>query len=110
MIKRITTIILLSLLTFLLSACDSNQEKHKKSLEEQLIDSFATSEKNVRDRVELIVEASENKNYAKAMNELAMLSAAQINSAQQEYAIKRLMDQLRFNLEEVELARKKAAN
>lgn len=110
MIKRIISIILLSFLTILLSACDSTQEKHKKSLEEQLIDSFATSQQDVRERVDLIVEASENKNYAKAMNELAMLSAAQINNTQQKYAIKRLMDQLRFNLEEEELVRKKVAN
>jgi len=110
MIKRTVTIILLSLRTMLLSACGSNQEKHKKSLEEQLVDSFAGSEQSVRERVDLIVEASESQNYAKAMNELAMLSAVQINSAEQKYAIKRLMDQLRFNLEEVELAHKNTAN
>ena len=107
---RLFKIALIGVFSLLLAACDSNQEKHQKTLEERLVDSFETSDKAVRERVDVIVAASKAKNYTKAMNELGMLSASQINDSSQEYAIKRLMDQLRFNMEEEELARRNGAS
>lgn len=85
---------------FALFACDSNQEKHQKTLEEQLLDSYEFSNREVRDRVQVIILASNEQNYKLAMNELGILSATQINTASQKHAIKLLMDQFRFNLEE----------
>lgn len=106
MIRKIVTFILVSLLSVSLFACDSNQEKHKKTLEEKLTDSFSQSEESVKTRVNVIVKASENKNYMLAMNELAILSVSQINNPEQKQAIKLLMTQLRFNMEEEEIEAK----
>ncbi len=103
---RLINFVLIGVLSIVMVACDSNQEKHQQTLEEQLVDNFASSDQSVRERVAIIVEASKNKNYTKAMNELGILSASQINNSSQEYAIKRLMEQLRFNMEEEELARR----
>ncbi len=99
-------IALVGLFAALLVSCDSNQENHQQSLEEQLVESFETSDQATRDRVAAIVEASKKDDYAKAMNELGLLSAGQINNRAQDYAIKRLMDQLRFDMEEEELAQR----
>ena len=106
MIRKTVTFILVSLLSLSLFACDSNQEKHKKTLEEKLADSFSQSEETVKNRVNVIVKASEDKNYMLAMNELAILSASKINNPEQKQAIKLLMTQLRFNMEEEEIAAK----
>ncbi|HPF45418.1 MAG: hypothetical protein KDF58_07195 [Alphaproteobacteria bacterium] len=106
MIRKTVTFILVSLLSLSLFACDSNQEKHKKTLEEKLADSFSQSEETVKNRVNVIVKASEDKNYMLAMNELAILSASQINNHEQKLAIKLLMNQLRYTMEEEEIAAK----
>ena len=79
-------------------------------MEEQLTDNYVLSPKAIRNRIEVIVNASENKNYVLAMNELGILSSSQINNDEQKRAIKLLMAQLRFNLEEDEiLARNQSA-
>lgn len=103
MIKHVVHIILVSLALFFLSSCDSNQEKHKKTLEGRLVDSFATSQTLVRERVDIIVAASKVQDYELAMNELAILSATHQNNPAQQQAINLLMNQLRFNLEEAEM-------
>ncbi len=102
MIKNIAHIILVPLALLCLSSCDSNQEKHRKTLEERLVDSFSASENIVRERVDVIVSASKDQDYVLAMNELAILSATQQNNPAQKQAINLLMNQLRFNMEEAE--------
>lgn len=104
MFKKLLNIFAISVISLAINACDSNQEKHKKTLEEKLIDSFGQADLSARNQVSLIVSASEEKKYAQAMNELAILSATNLNSREQEFAINQLMNQLRFNLEEIELA------
>ena len=104
MMNKLTHILSIVFLSTLIASCDSNQETHQKSLEEKLVDSFAQEDKPTRDRVSLIVSASNDKNYAKAMNELAMLSANHLNNKEQDNAIRQLMVQLRFNIDEAELA------
>lgn len=106
MIKSIINMLMILLCGIYIAGCDSVQEKHKKTLEEQLVDTFATSSTEVQDRVSTIVDASEDKNYTLAMNELGKLSASQINTPAQNHAIKLLMAQLRFNMEEEELSKK----
>lgn len=107
MIKTLCNILTVFVVSLVLIACDSNQEKHQKTLEEKLVDSFEQADAPVRDQVSIIVAASNQKSYAYAMNELAILSATRLNSREQKFAIKQLMDQLRFNMEEVEFARAK---
>ncbi len=107
MFNKILHIIMACVLSILIVACDSNQEKHQKTLEEQLVENFKFSSRDVRARVQTIVTASKEKNYTLAMNELGILSATQINTPTQKRAIKLLMEQLRFNLEEEEMSSKK---
>ena len=106
MFNKILHILLVCVVSFVIAACDSNQEKHQKTLEERLVDSFEMSDRAVRDRVQVIVTASKERNYKLAMNELGILSATQINTPTQKHAIKLLMEQLRFNLEEGEIVQK----
>lgn len=109
MIKLSTNIFLTVFILLAFASCDSNQVRHKKTLEEQLTDNYVLSPKVIRSRIEIIVSASKNKNYALAMNELGILSSSQINDDDQKRAIRLLMAQLRFNLEEDEiLARNQA--
>ncbi len=110
MLKKLLHIVLLMAFSLLLFGCGSNQEKHQKTLEEQLIYSYKLSSQDVREHVRLIVQASEDKKYTLAMNELGKLSATQINNQTQKHAIKLLMEQLRFNLEEEDIARRKNAS
>ena len=86
-------------------ACDSNQERAKKTIEERLSDSFAMSNRDLRTRVDTIVMASKDKDYIKAMNELGILSRTN-NNNEQKRAIKLLMTELRNAMETEELARK----
>lgn len=90
-------------------ACDSNQERAKKTIEERLTDSFALSNRDLRSRVEKIVVASNDKNYVTAMNELGILSRTNINNNEQEQAIELLMTQLRNAMETEEIERKNKA-
>lgn len=102
--KNLIHMIMISTVFMVVVSCDSNQEKHQKTLEEKLVDSFAQADVSVRKKVSKIVADSKEEDYSNAMNELAILSATHLNSPAQEYAIKRLMEQLRFNLEEAERA------
>jgi len=86
-------------------ACDSNQERAKKTIEERLSDSFAMSNRDLRTRVDTIVMASKDKDYIKAMNELGILSRTN-NNNEQKRAIELLMTELRNAMETEELARK----
>ena len=86
-------------------ACDSNQERAKKTIEERLSDSFAMSNRDLRTRVDTIVMASKDKDYFKAMNELGILSRTN-NNNEQKRAIELLMTELRNAMETEELARK----
>lgn len=86
-------------------ACDSNQERAKKTIEERLSDSFAMSNRDLRTRVDTIVMASKDKDYIKAMNELGILSRTN-NNNEQKRAIELLMTELRNGMETEELARK----
>lgn len=102
----IKNIIIIFSLLFLLFACDSNQERAKKTLEERLTDSFAMSGRDLRERVEIIVTASKEKDYVKAMNGLGILSKTQLNNNEQEQAIDLLMTQLRNAMETEEIAKR----
>ncbi|MBL4601219.1 MAG: hypothetical protein JKY84_00595 [Emcibacteraceae bacterium] len=104
MINKIFNIFVVLLAVLFLTGCDSMQEQHKKTLEEKLFEDFRFSEKSVRARVDLIVAASKQKNYILAMNQLGILSATQINNSAQARSIKLLMVQLRFSMEEQDLA------
>ena len=86
-------------------ACDSNQERAKKTIEERLSDSFVMSNRDLRTRVDTIVMASKDKDYIKAMNELGILSRTN-NNNEQKRAIELLMTELRNGMETEELARK----
>ena len=97
-------IFLISLCFTLSVSCDSISEKHKKTLEEKLIDSFEMSDEATQDKVQLIVSASKLNQYEQAMNELEILSSSQMNTPEQKNAIKLLMKQLRFNMDEIELS------
>lgn len=108
MIKSIINMLMVLLCGICIAGCDSVQEKHKKTLEEQLVDNFSSSSSEIQNRVATIVVASEERNYTLAMNELGKLSASQINTSAQNHAIKLLMAQLRFNMEEEELSKKQA--
>ena len=88
-------------------ACDSSSEKRTKTLEEKLVEIYATSNTEVVNQVNMIVAASDDQNYTLAMNELGILSASQINTPEQKKAIKSLMTQLRYNLEDADAAYKK---
>jgi len=100
MFNLVLKFVLVAHICLLMIACDNNQEKHQKTLEEQLVDSYELSSREVRDQVQVIINASKERNYKLAMNELGILSATQINTPPQKSAIKLLMEQLRFNLEE----------
>lgn len=106
MFNKILHILSVCVLSFVIVACDSNQVKHQKTLEDRLVDSFEMSNNDIQDRVQVIVMASKDKNYTHAMNELGILSATNLNTSSQKHAIKLLMEQLRFNLEEGEIAQK----
>jgi hypothetical protein len=86
-------------------ACDSNQERAKKTIEERLSDSFAMSNRDLRTRVDTIVMASKDKDNIEAMNELGILSRTN-NNNEQKRAIELLMTELRNAMETEELARK----
>ncbi|MCC3861337.1 hypothetical protein [Pseudemcibacter aquimaris] len=103
--RKIVALITLSLL---LISCDNNQERKKKSLEERLVDSYAQTEQDVRDRIDIIVKASEEKDYILAMNELGMLYRTRINSKEQIQAIEMLMTDLRIAMETEELEARNA--
>ncbi len=105
--KTIINIIII-LCSISLWACDSSSEKRIKTLEDKLTDVYAASNSEVVNRVNIIVAASNDHNYTLAMNELGILSASQINTSDQEKAIKSLMTQLRYNLEDEDAANKKA--
>ena len=99
-------IIILLSLSFLLFACDSNQERAKKTIEERLVDSFAMSNPEIRSRIDVIVLASKDKNYVTAMNELGILSHTNLNNKEQKQAIELLMTQLRNAVETEAMAMK----
>lgn len=102
----IKNFVIIFLLSMLLLSCDSNQERAKKTLEERLTDSFATSNKELRQQVEIIVIASKEKDYIKAMNGLGILSSTNINNNEQQLAINSLMAQLRNSMETEEIEKK----
>lgn len=102
----IKNIIIIFSLSVLLFACDSNQERAKKTLEERLTDSFAMSDREIRKQVDTIVLASKERDYVKAMNGLGILSKTQLNSNEQEQAIDLLMSQLRIAMETEEIAKR----
>ena len=104
--KRFKNIILLAIVPFWMVACDSNQERAKKTIEERLSDSFSMSNRDLKTRVDTIVIASKDKDYVKAMNELGILSRTNINNNVQKRAIELLMTELRNAMETEELARK----
>lgn len=91
---------------FSLVACDSSSDQTQKTLEDRLVDNFAQSDQSVRDRVEVIVTASSDKNYKLAMNELGILAGSRIHSREQRQAIDFLMTELRYNMEDEDLLRK----
>ena len=99
--------IILFLVSFLLVACDSNQERAKKSIEDRLEDSFAMSDRQVRQRVDKIVMASKDKDYINAMNELGILSKTNLNNQEQKQAINALMIELRTAMEIQEINKNK---
>jgi hypothetical protein len=103
--KRFKNIILLTIVPFWMVACDSNQERAKKTIEERLSDSFAMSNRDLRTRVDTIVMASKDKDNIEAMNELGILSRTN-NNNEQKRAIELLMTELRNAMETEELARK----
>jgi len=105
MIKNIISVVILSLFLF---SCDSTEERIKKTFEERLEGVFEQSEQAVQNRVAIAVAASRDKNYIAAMNELAILSKTNINTHEQEQAIRLLMTQLRNAMETEELAEKEA--
>ncbi|MDG1708325.1 MAG: hypothetical protein P8H03_06150 [Emcibacteraceae bacterium] len=102
----IRNVISIFIVVLLLNACDSTEERIKKTFEERLEDVFEQSEKSVQDRVAVAVNASRDKNYVAAMNELAILSKTHMNNGEQEQAISLLMTQLRNAMETEELAKK----
>ena len=87
--KRFKNIILLTIVPFWMVACNSNQERAKKTIEERLSDSFAMSNRDLRTRVDTIVMASKDK-----------------DNIEQKRAIELLMTELRNAMETEELARK----
>ena len=89
-----------------LAACEKLDTKHKKTVEERLLDSFSGSNEDLRARIGRAVVAAENKNYEFAMNELAVISATMQLEKEQKRAIDDLMRQLRYDLEEEELGDK----
>lgn len=103
--KRVLSIMLLS---FFLFSCDDNQERKKKSLEVRLVDSFEQTEQDVRDRVDVIVAASKERDFVLAMNELGMLYRTRINTDEQINAIEMLMTDLRIAMETEEIEARQA--
>lgn len=94
-------LIILGLSVSLLS-CEKQDVRHKKSVEETLIDSFRSAPENTVLRVRSIVAAAKDKNYPIALNELAVLSATNKLDKSQKRSIKTLMRQLRYDMEEEE--------
>ncbi|MBT6031435.1 MAG: hypothetical protein HOH19_02585 [Kordiimonadaceae bacterium] len=85
-------------------SCESGNEERTATLEDKLVASFSSSTEENRESVAAIVAASKEKNYAKAMNDLAILASTQINTPEQKQAIKFLMTQLRFSMEDQDAA------
>jgi hypothetical protein len=106
--KLINNTVSVFIFSFLLVACDSTQERQKKTMEDRLLGSFEQSEEKVRDRVSVIVSASKEKKYILAMNELGILAKTNMNNTEQKQAIKLLMSQLRIAMESEELKAKRA--
>mgnify|MGYP001163275535 CR=1 FL=1 len=106
MIKKLNKYLIVLFFGLSLIACDSNSEKTQNTLEDRLVDNFSQSDQAVRDRVQVIIAASNNKNYKLAMNELGILADSRTHSGEQRQAINFLMTQLRFNLEDEDLLRK----
>ena len=106
MIKKLNKYLISIFCVLSLNACDNNSEKTQKSLEDRLVDSFTQSEQAVRDQVEAIVSASNDKNYKLAMNKLGILASSKIHSGEQSQAIRFLMTQLRYSLEDEDLLKK----
>ena len=86
-----------------LAACEKLDTRHKKTVEERLLDSFSDSNEDLRARIGRVVAAAEDKDYEFAMNELAVISATIKLEKDQKRAIDDLMRQLRYDLEEEEL-------
>jgi hypothetical protein len=100
MFKKISHIFLILFLSSFAASCENGEEKRTASLEDRLVTSFSSSSEENRGRVTAIIAASNDQNYVQAMNDLAILSSIQINTPEQEQAIKFLMRQLRYSMED----------
>ncbi|WP_321389104.1 hypothetical protein [Emcibacter sp.] len=89
-----------------LAGCEKLETRHKKTVEERLLDSFSDSSEELRERVGRVVVAAEKKDYEFAMNELALISATRQLEKPQKKAVDDLMRQLRYDMEEEELGDK----
>tara|TARA_B100001939_G_scaffold347487_1_gene369243 strand:- start:1564 stop:1902 length:339 start_codon:yes stop_codon:yes gene_type:complete len=94
--------------TFSLTGCDNFETKHKKTVEERLVDAFATMPDEMRQRIDQVVADSDAKAYQQALNELALISHTTRLTAAQKRAVDDLMRQLRYDMEEEELARQQS--
>lgn len=85
-----------------LFSCETQDAKHKQSVEEKLISSFRSAPEKTIQRVQGIVLAAKDKNYPLALNELGLLSVTNRLSKPQKLSVTSLMRQLRFDMEEEE--------
>jgi len=86
----------------LLGACERIDTKHKKTIEENLVETFQNTDENLQAQIDRIVKASKEKDFQFALNNLALISAHNQLTKDQKKAIESLMRQLRYDMEEVE--------
>lgn len=110
MVRNILYSIIIAVCSLFLMSCDINNEKQAKTLEDKLIEVFSSADQSRQTRIEGIIMASKDQNYKFAMNELALLSAMQINTPNQEQVIRLLMNHFRLNMEAEDMIRKRELN
>lgn len=93
--------LVLSVITVLaLTACEKPDDSRKITMEEHLVQSFSAESPETRQQVADIISAARMRNYQKALNKLALLSATRILTKNEKFAVESIVRKLRFDMEE----------